>query len=72
MIEMDINSERDEWHPWWRNFRDYYTAQGVDMDICDEITRVLKEWRAIELDQESTLFYFENEQDQMLFMLKFS
>jgi hypothetical protein len=72
MIEMDINTEHDVWHQWWQNFRDYYIAQGVDMEDENEITRVLQEWRAIELDQESTLFYFENEQDQMLFMLKFS
>jgi hypothetical protein len=72
MIEMNVVSKYDEWTTWWRNFYDYYVSQGVDMDNEDEITRMLKEWRAIELDQESTLFYFENEQDQLLFMLRWA
>jgi hypothetical protein len=72
MIEMNVLTDKEVWTQWWRNFHNYYVAQGVDMDDSDEITRALKEWRAIELDQESTLFYFENEQDQVLFMLRWA
>ena len=72
MIEMNVVTAYDEWTQWWVNFHNYYVSQGVDMDNSDEITRALKEWRAIELDQDSTWFYFENEQDHLLFMLRWS
>jgi hypothetical protein len=72
MIEVDVMDRHHKWHPWWRNFRDYYTARGVDMDNDEEITRTLAEWNAIDQDPESTVFYFENEQDQVLFMLRWS
>jgi hypothetical protein len=72
MIEMNVLTDKEVWTQWWRNFHDYYMSQGVDMDDEDEITRMLKEWRAIELDQESTLFYFENEQDHTMFMLRWA
>jgi hypothetical protein len=72
MIEVDVMNRHREWHPWWRNFRDYYTARGVDMDNDEEITRTLAEWNAIDKDPESTVFYFENERDQILFLLRWS
>jgi hypothetical protein len=72
MIAVDVNNEHDEWHQWWHNFRAYYIAQGVDMDNEDEITRVLAEWNAIDKDQDSSLFYFESEQDYVWFMLRWA
>lgn len=72
MIEMDVMNDYGVWQKWWRNFYEYHNAQGVDMEDDKEITRTLAEWRAIDRDPESTVFYFENEKDQMLFMLRWS
>lgn len=72
MIEIDVMNDHGEWNQWWHNFRDYYIAQGVDMEDEAEITRTLAEWNAIDKDPESTVFYFENEKDQLLFMLRWS
>ena len=72
MIEVDVQNERGVWRQWWYNFRDYYIAQGVDMEDEKEITRTLAEWNAIDQDPESTVFYFEHERDHTMFMLKFS
>lgn len=72
MIEMDVMNEYGVWNQWWHNFYNYYVAQGVDMEDNKEITRTLAEWRAIDRDPDSTVFYFENEQDQLLFMLRWS
>ena len=72
MIEMNVLTDKEVWTQWWRNFHSYYVSRGVDMEDENEITRMLKEWRAVELDQESSLFYFENEQDHLLFMLRWA
>jgi len=72
MIEVNVLSEHDEWHPWWHKFRDYYIAQGIDMENEEEITRTLAEWNAIDKDPESTVFYFEHERDHVMFMLRWS
>jgi hypothetical protein len=72
MIELNILNQQDQWHKWWWHFHDYYESQGVDMDNKKEITRVLAEWNAIDLDPESTMFYFENEQDHVMFMLRWA
>jgi len=72
MIEVDVLNDLGDWHQWWRNFRDYYLAQGVDMEDDKEITRTLTEWNAIDEDPESTVFYFENEHDHLVFMLRFA
>lgn len=72
MIEVDVMNNQGTWHQWWRNFYDYYTNQGVNMEDESEITRTLAEWRAIDRDPDSTVFYFENEQDQVMFMLRWS
>ena len=72
MIELDVMNEHGVWNQWWQNFRDYYIAQGVDMENEEEITRVLAEWNAIDRDPESTVFYFENERDQVMFMLRWA
>ena len=72
MIELDVMNEHGVWNQWWQNFRDYYIAQGVDMENEEEITRTLAEWNAIDRDQESTVFYFENEKDHVMFMLRWS
>ena len=72
MIEMNVLDDKQVWTQWWRNFYAFYRLQGVNMEDSDEITRVLKEWGAVDLDPESALFYFENEQDQLFFMLRWS
>ena len=72
MIEMNVLDDKQVWTQWWRNFYDFYRLQGVNMEDSDEIARVLKEWGAVDLDPESALFYFENEQDQLFFMLRWS
>ena len=73
MIEMDVMLNKDgTWAQWWHNFRDHYEEQGVDMDNEAEITRTLAEWNAVDKDPESTVFYFENEQDHVMFMLRWS
>lgn len=72
MIEVNVQDERDCWHQWWHNFREYYIAQGVDMEDENEITRVLAEWNAIDQDPESTVFYFEHERDHVMFMLRWA
>ena len=72
MIEVDVMDHQGVWNQWWENFRNYYIKHGVDMDDDNEITRVLAEWNAIDLDQESTVFYFEHERDQVMFMLRWT
>ena len=72
MIEMNVLNSDDEWHKWWWNFTNYYKSIGIDMDNDEEITRMLKEWRAIDAGADSTLFYFENEQDHTMFMLRWA
>ena len=44
----------------------------ADMEDDKEITRTLTEWNAIDEDPESTVFYFENEHDHLVFMLRFA
>jgi len=72
MIEVNVEKEDGVWHQWWHNFRAYYMAQGVDMEDDAEITRTLAEWNAIDQDPDSTVFYFENERDQVVFMLRWA
>jgi len=72
MIEMNVLNSNDEWHKWWWNFTNHYKSIGIDMDNDEEITRMLKEWRAIDAGPDSTLFYFENEQDHTMFMLRWA
>lgn len=72
MIEVDVLNDLGEWHQWWYKFREYYVQQGVDMENEVEITRTLAEWNAIDEDPESTVFYFENEHDHLVFMLRFA
>lgn len=72
MIEVDVMNNKRVWHQWWHNFREYYVAQGVDMEDDKEITRVLAEWNAIDRDPESTVFYFEHERDHVMFMLRWA
>ena len=72
MIEVDVMNNKGVWHQWWHNFREYYVAQGVDMEDDKEITRVLAEWNAIDRDPESTVFYFEHERDHVMFMLRWA
>ena len=72
MIELDVMNDQGMWHQWWRNFYDYYTSQGINMENEHEITRMLKEWNAIDKDPESSVFYFENERDQVAFMLRWA
>lgn len=72
MIEVDVlNKDTDEWHYWWLNFRNYYIAQGIDMRNNAEVKRTLAKWNAIDKPQ-STLFYFENEHDYLMFMLRWA
>lgn len=69
-IMMDVFSSRnDEWHTWWRNFHDYYTAQGLDFDVDEEIGQALAEWNAVDIP-DTTEFYFTSEQDRTMFMLR--
>ena len=70
MIEMDVVDDNGDWKPWWRNFYNYYENQGIDIGNAYEISRMLQEWNAIDADVDSTKFYFANEQDQTLFMLR--
>ncbi len=70
MIVVDVNDQNDNWHQWWRNFRDYYWEQGVDMDNEGEITRALAEWNAIDDGEDTPTFHFLDEKDYMLFMLR--
>ena len=72
VIVMDVMNDKGTWHQWWHNFTDYYRSQGVDMEDEDEITRLLSEWRAVEEDQDSSIFYFENEHDRTLFLLRWA
>ena len=72
MIEVDVMNNYGFWNHWWQNFRDYYMAQGVDMEDDKEITRTLAEWNAIDRDPESSVFYFEHERDHVVFMLRWS
>ena len=73
MIEMDVVSDDGRgWKPWWYNFCDYYEKQGVDIGDASEITKLLKKWNAVDLDQDSTKFYFKNEQDATMFLLRWS
>lgn len=72
MIEVDVMDNYGKWKHWWHNFRDYYVAQGVDMEDEAEITRTLAEWNAIDQDPESTVFYFEHERDHVMFMLRWA
>lgn len=72
MIEVDVVNESGMWHQFWRNFYEYHMAQGVDMENENEITRVLAEWNAIDKDQESSMFYFEDERDHVMFMLRWA
>jgi hypothetical protein len=73
MIELDIDSETGTGRKhWWENFRDYAETQGYDFNEADSITQALSEWNAIDKDPETTKFYFENEHDYLLFMLRFS
>jgi len=72
MIEVDVMNNKGVWYQWWHNFREYYVAQGVDMEDEKEITRVLAEWNAIDRDSESTVFYFEHERDHVMFMLRWA
>ena len=72
MIEVDVLNRHRNWHRWWLKFLNYYKSQGVDMDDVNEISRLLKEWRAFEKSQSSTVFYVENEQDRLMFMLRWS
>ena len=73
MIEMDAwDTDNGQWKPWWRNFYNYYEKQGINMNFTDEISRVLREWNAFEEDVDSTKFHFENEQDQLVFLLRWS
>lgn len=72
MIEVNIMGPDEKWKPFWRNFYDYHTAHGHTFEDGDEITKLLAEWRAIDPDVESPLFYFENEQDHLLFMLRWA
>jgi hypothetical protein len=72
VIVMDVLNDEGTWHQWWQNFTDYYKSQGVDTEDEDEITRLLSEWRAVEEDQDSSIFYFENEHDLTLFLLRWS
>jgi len=70
MIELDVVNSGYEWEPWWENFHNYYSEQGYNMNSNEEIARALSEWNAIDPDPESTKFYFENEHDCLLFMLR--
>lgn len=71
MIELDVMDERKSWHRWWYNFYNHYIEQGVNMEDASEITRTLALWNAIDdEDPESSKFYFDNEQDYVLFMLR--
>jgi hypothetical protein len=73
MIEMDTwDTDNGVWQPWWRNFYNYYEKQGINMNFTDEISRVLQEWNAFEEDVDSTKFHFENEQDQLVFLLRWA
>ena len=72
MIEMDTwDIDNGCWQPWWYNFYSHYEKQGIDMNT-DEISLLLREWNAFEEDVDSTKFHFENEQDQLVFLLRWS
>ena len=72
MIEVNVINERGVWTNWWRNFYEYHTAQGLDMQNGDVITQALTKWHAVEEDQESPVFYFEDERDYVMFMLRWA
>jgi hypothetical protein len=73
MIEMDIDTQIGGGrHKWWLNFRDHCESEGHDFNDAKSITRALEKWNAIDKDPESTKFYFENEHDYLLFMLRFA
>lgn len=72
MIEVDINRADGRRHNWWENFRNYCESQGHNFSEAENITKALTEWNAIDKDPDSTKFYFENEQDHLLFMLRFA
>lgn len=73
-IDMNVyknNDENNDYHQWWYNFRDYYVDQGYDFDSNEEITRALNEWRAVDIPDTGD-FWFKNEIDHMVFMLRWS
>ena len=73
MIEVDIDKEGGYGrHHWWENFREYAESHGYNFDNAENITKALAEWNAIDKDPDSTKFYFENENDHLLFMLRFT
>jgi hypothetical protein len=73
MIEVDIDREDGRGrHQWWFNFRDYSDSLGYDFNDVEDITKALAEWNVIDKDPDSTKIYFENEHDQLLFMLRFA
>lgn len=72
MIEVSILESDESWKPFWRNFYAHYSAQGYTFEDEHEITKLLAEWRAIDKDTESPFFYFENEHDYLMFMLRWA
>ena len=73
MIEVDIDCyATTRRHHWWENFRDHSESLGYNFDDAENITKALAKWNAIDKDPDSTKFYFENEHDYLLFMLRFA
>lgn len=71
-ILLNVFKDADQsWHNWWWNFHNYYTDQGVNFDAEEEITKVLAEWNAVDIP-DSGEFYFTNEHDHTMFMLRWS
>lgn len=68
-VSVFANTNEEEWHQWWWNFRNYYVDQGYNFDENADITRALKEWRAVDIPDTGD-FWFENAQDHMVFMLR--
>lgn len=74
MIKVNVFPNSDEskdWQPWWVNFRNHYLRLGYDMDDDKDIGRALLDWGAIDIP-ESPEFYFETENAQAFFMLRFA
>jgi len=60
-----------EFNGWWDNFVDYYEGLGHKMVDNDIISKLLLEWRAINIEK-TEYIDFTSEQDLMLFMLRWS
>lgn len=68
MIRVNVH-EGGDFTTWWENFRNYYFAQGYDMESDEDITKALHEWNCID-EPDTAYFSFKSEHDYTLFMLR--